>query len=328
VLGFRESKNQIEKSDWQMNHAVNFSWLLLVTLCPTAAYSQNSLDLGSLNSETRVRALDGTGGSQPFSVSTSVGGYVEDRSISPFLRANSAAAGGSSVPENVQSNFVVPRGRIVSPFATTYASALNLEPINPTDSNSESTSLVSYLFRIDGPYSNNIIVFGGFSMSVFTDGGSQPFRFIGPLQNAQAGYQLINGPQVLSSNTIQCQGADCNSLYSERLRFVLSTDTLYRVNLFASSTAISFYTLDQATTIVPNSISRAFSDPYFEIDRTFPNADQYELEFSQGVNNVLPFISSVPEPNTWAMMILGFSLVGWSLRRRQPIRNCLTAVDS
>jgi hypothetical protein len=26
----------------------------------------------------------------------------------------------------------------------------------------------------------------------------------------------------------------------------------------------------------------------------------------------------VPEPGTWAMMILGFGLIGWQIRRRAP----------
>jgi hypothetical protein len=28
-------------------------------------------------------------------------------------------------------------------------------------------------------------------------------------------------------------------------------------------------------------------------------------------------VSAVPEPGTWAMMLLGFGAIGWSLRRRE-----------
>jgi hypothetical protein len=33
-----------------------------------------------------------------------------------------------------------------------------------------------------------------------------------------------------------------------------------------------------------------------------------------------PLTSGIPEPATWAMMILGFFAVGWAMRRRAPLR--------
>jgi hypothetical protein len=33
---------------------------------------------------------------------------------------------------------------------------------------------------------------------------------------------------------------------------------------------------------------------------------------------VVPPVSAVPEPGTWATMLLGFGLVAWRIRRRQP----------
>lgn len=58
----------------------------------------------------------------------------------------------------------------------------------------------------------------------------------------------------------------------------------------------------------------AFIDPVFTIASAFAASHpEYSLVFSQGVGNSAA--GAVPEPATWALMVLGFGLVG-SLRRR------------
>jgi hypothetical protein len=42
------------------------------------------------------------------------------------------------------------------------------------------------------------------------------------------------------------------------------------------------------------------------------NANAYTLVFSPGIKNV----DAVPEPSTWAMVILGFCGLGWLAYRR------------
>jgi hypothetical protein len=54
-------------------------------------------------------------------------------------------------------------------------------------------------------------------------------------------------------------------------------------------------------------------DPYIWIDPS--QADQFSLLISSGVPNV-PFPTAVPEPSTWAMMLLGFAGLGFAYRRR------------
>jgi hypothetical protein len=34
---------------------------------------------------------------------------------------------------------------------------------------------------------------------------------------------------------------------------------------------------------------------------------------------VIPPVSAVPEPGTWAMMLMGFGLISWRIRRRRPL---------
>lgn len=65
--------------------------------------------------------------------------------------------------------------------------------------------------------------------------------------------------------------------------------------------------------------SRAFADPYFNIDPDFLAANPgFSLAFSPGVGNTLaPPGGAVPEPATWAMMIAGFGAVGSAMRSRR-----------
>jgi hypothetical protein len=57
----------------------------------------------------------------------------------------------------------------------------------------------------------------------------------------------------------------------------------------------------------------AFLDPIFFIDPTFAGADRYSIETSLGIGNV----SAVPEPSTWAMLLLGFAGIGFIACRRK-----------
>ena len=67
--------------------------------------------------------------------------------------------------------------------------------------------------------------------------------------------------------------------------------------------------------------SRAFADPYFNIDPDFLAANRgFSLAFSPGVGNTLaPPGGAVPEPATWAMMIAGFGAAGSAIRSRRRV---------
>jgi hypothetical protein len=58
----------------------------------------------------------------------------------------------------------------------------------------------------------------------------------------------------------------------------------------------------------------ASADPYIFISPTFQNAGEYSIEVSPNIGNVPA--SAVPEPSTWAMMLLGFAGLGWAAYRR------------
>lgn len=87
--------------------------------------------------------------------------------------------------------------------------------------------------------------------------------------------------------------------------FLFQTNTYYNVTLRAWV----------ETNIYAGGVAdlSAFVDPIFTI--ASPNADQYQLFFSSGVTNDIA--AAVPEPSTWAMMILGFAGVGVMAYRRR-----------
>lgn len=69
-----------------------------------------------------------------------------------------------------------------------------------------------------------------------------------------------------------------------------------------------------------SAMGSSFVDPILSIDHSFftganaGNEGLYSLSFSNDVTNGLE--SAVPEAATWAMMLLGFGIVGFALRRR------------
>lgn len=63
----------------------------------------------------------------------------------------------------------------------------------------------------------------------------------------------------------------------------------------------------------------AFADPIISIDPSFASYDpdylsHYSLEFSPGAGN--SSAGTVPEPATWALMLIGFGGAGLAMRRR------------
>ena len=59
----------------------------------------------------------------------------------------------------------------------------------------------------------------------------------------------------------------------------------------------------------------AFVDPTFTIDA--PDPDLFQIVFSEGITNSPDVTNAVPEPSTWAMMLLGFAGVGFMAYRRK-----------
>jgi hypothetical protein len=66
------------------------------------------------------------------------------------------------------------------------------------------------------------------------------------------------------------------------------------------------------------SASIQFATGSFQADGTYSS-----LETEEGTLVVSGSPSAVPEPRTWAMMLLGFATIGVALRRRRNVRSAL-----
>jgi len=139
-------------------------------------------------------------------------------------------------------------------------------------------------------------------------GDSTPFGAAEPLSNA-----------VLSTNA----GFQLNSLSF----YLGSLDDFNTLSFFHNGTLITSFTGDQLTVPNPANGDQTGADTnrryFFTMDaadgvnQVVFNTTRPAFEF----DNIAAAISSVPEPQTWAMMILGFGFIGFMLRngRRQKV---------
>ncbi|MEH2517767.1 hypothetical protein V1279_003340 [Bradyrhizobium sp. AZCC 1610] len=91
--------------------------------------------------------------------------------------------------------------------------------------------------------------------------------------------------------------------------FTLTNGTIYNIqmNLFVDANTLG---IGGGT-----DTQFAFIDPIISFDPAFGNQGPLDLLFTGGVGNIA--VGGVPEPSTWAMMILGFAGVGYMTYRRR-----------
>jgi hypothetical protein len=96
--------------------------------------------------------------------------------------------------------------------------------------------------------------------------------------------------------------------FSVASTFQMLVNTQYTVILDADTQAVSGF----QDGVPIQGFGHAFVDPVFTIDPSV--AGLYSLQLSPGVANALP--SAVPEPSTWAMMLVGVVGLGFAGYRR------------
>lgn len=150
------------------------------------------------------------------------------------------------------------------------------------------------------------------------------FSVLGPQGDV---HLLINGSGHLYSN-----GGGGSVEVSENLNDITS----FGKTCFAGSNQCGDFSYSQSITIasnttaflrlgiyalVSNGSNGGWIDPMITIDPNFNDPALFQLTFSDGIANGTPGgVGGVPEPATWALMILGFGAVGSALRRRKSTR--------
>jgi hypothetical protein len=130
------------------------------------------------------------------------------------------------------------------------------------------------------------------------------------------------------SSTFAAAEPGANGVFSTKPGFDLKTlsfylgslDSFNTLSFFHNGTLITSFTGDQLTVPNPANGDQVGGDTNRRYFFTMDAADRVnQVVFSSGgaafeFDNIAAAISSVPEPQTWAMMILGFGMIGFMLR--------------
>lgn len=197
-------------------------------------------------------------------------------------------------------------------FTGTATTTGNLASVNTSTapgSFGAANATVNYSYKVDGP--DGVVVplnmIGHLSAHV-----SDPNSGIGGFAYIIAHGGIDFGAFVDFANGFKaCSGVGCSPQSTEDLsvntNFYVPSDTVLSFSLLAGC---------GGTTSDDNSCS-ATADPMITIDPTFSAANPgFSLEFSSNISNTVGATPGVPEPAAWAMMLVGFAGIGWTLRRR------------
>jgi hypothetical protein len=167
-----------------------------------------------------------------------------------------------------------------------------------------------YYANVDGPGAAvNILVNSHLSSLVTLS--SDPTQFGSAFASLEIGQIGQPGNRILfASACTQTSEPYCTS-FSPGLALVSEVDFNDSVSVIVGTPFIVH--LETAANLGKSLNAQAFADPYFQIDPSTPNADQYHITFSLGVGNAP--VASVPEPAT--LTLLGTALGGLLLLRRR-----------
>ena len=138
---------------------------------------------------------------------------------------------------------------------------------------------------------------------------------------------VCDGPDMIGSETVigfTESGLDAPT-FSEWLTFTNDLAGVYALTLDTSSTGIDFTSAVLTGPGGPYDLDENFDNgivEFWSLSSLFLEAGQYTLTImgdnrSTGSLGGTVTINAVPEPGTWAMMLLGFGAAGYAMRRRR-----------
>lgn len=202
-----------------------------------------------------------------------------------------------SAPENGTAS--ASSGTVAAPFVSAHASS-------SVDNGSlwiqSAESSLTYYMRISGPAGVEVPLLLNASMAGSETLGAYSIHFSVDYAGSSSLFDYSscwgNGP----GGCINSHPSSTLTLSDYALNVVSGRNILIGLDVTASSQTLAGSTAD------------AFIDPMFSFDLSHFDPTGFSLEFSPGITQS---VSAVPEPSTWAMMLLGFAGVGFMTYRRR-----------
>jgi hypothetical protein len=192
--------------------------------------------------------------------------------------------------------------------------------------NSQASGSLLFWFEIHGPEPTSRWTINAYSLlsgspttgysfqdlsSVLTVQGSEGYVIN---DRIHISYGVPNPPLITHTGNTFVGGSINTGYYGNILEdatYTLNTNEPYEVDIaVAVNDGITTETSGSDSTtveVIPGGalLDRGYVDPTFSLAAGTPDADQWSISFSPG------FTNGVPEPSTWAMMVLGFVGLGF-----------------
>jgi hypothetical protein len=134
------------------------------------------------------------------------------------------------------------------------------------------------------------------------------------------GVSGIGSSPALGNAEVLCGSTGCLGHIREHYVYTFETNQLYTVYMEASATSGGNIFVSSDGTITTFNAGLQYADvgidPYFSVAPGTPDASAYSFVFSAGIGNA-PIATAVPEPSTWAMLLVGFAGLGLTAYRRR-----------
>jgi hypothetical protein len=135
------------------------------------------------------------------------------------------------------------------------------------------------------------------------------------------------GPSTVgTTTTIGYSESGLGNPFTESLTFTNTLAGLYTISLDTSDIAVNFTSAWLSDGVNNFALAPSFDDGTFELwtrSSTLIGLGQYTLTImgntsdSGALAGTVTIRDALPEPATWAMMLLGFGAIGWQIRRRR-----------